>query len=859
MPLFLKSKLAFKNYIIICMLLVLVKLSDPIPINITLDNLVQNYTEPSFFRISPNPENETNYIKVEIKGKNPEQNYIISYYKEDSTFNKRDQLAQSLSGKAFMWLNKNQIKKDFYLSVECPDSNCEFTFNISLKEDIQLEVLESYTYTVTEDNKETTFIFNSGVVNRNFYHCILSIWAKGSKTIDTQLNAKEYTKHPDFNAYLINMGTVNKEFNYTFVVKGSVGDTIHVGSLFFSEYNIYINYIANLGMELPVFLAKGILDDADFIFPKSSSNLTHTLYQINYDYQVSEFLKTGVKFFKNDNEIFFRLDPYENFSFYSLQYIENGNSSHSKKFNHYPPQELGVTYQRNLIKEEIIGLIPMKPQSDFTYLTYHVAVKEGKYKAFIYECEKYPFCDIESVDLKQLKQLIDFNSASISFSNKEYDNNISPISKKQKMLLLKCETESCKLLTTMYTDKDQLNIFLSVPYYKYIRENSAENYLLSIKKEIVNSFSVSQKDVYIYINLEILSGKITLTSKGNKEIKKKKGKKLYIVDINKLKDFSLKVEANKNSAFSISASIHTDEIDLLTPQSNYLLKYNDNSNGNMLLFTDEKTVADKPYYFGFYSLGCNLEVKNSVSSTIKNGENFSQDCQNIDNNIKSIQYKANIVEDKKNCLFGVSMYKLYDEKNSLNSILLPNDAQYPFLFTDNYKTVKYMQINGDKDKDLILDINVNENSTYNITLLLNDQEKYNYDISANEQIRINSSEIKDVCKDDTQPCKIDFIINAIEINEKSSIEIIANKGEYDDEDKEEERKEEKKEEKGEEESENDHTLLYIMLGVLGGIIILVLIIMFFVIKNKRKKSGGNFDENNFKEQTDEMALLDSKA
>jgi len=35
--------------------------------------------------------------------------------------------------------------------------------------------------------------------------------------------------------------------------------------------------------------------------------------------------------------------------------------------------------------------------------------------------------------------------------------------------------------------------------------------------------------------------------------------------------------------------------------------------------------------------------------------------------------------------------------------------------------------------------------------------------------------------------------------------------------------------------------------------------MFFVIKNKRKKSSGNFDENNFKEQTDEMALLDSKA
>lgn len=852
MSFFLKSKQFFRNYIIVCMLLVLVKLSDPI--NITLGNLEQNYTESSYFHISPNPENETNYIKVMIQGKNKNQDYIISYYKEDSTFNKRNQLAQSFSGYAFMWLNKNQIKNDFYLSVECPDSACEFTFNISLKENIKLEVLESYTYIVTEDNKETTFIINSGVVNFNLNYCKLSIWAKGSKTIDTQLNTnKGFTKHPDFNAYLINMGTVNKEFEYTFVVKGFVGDTINVGSLFFYGYNVYINYINNLGMELPVFLAKEILDDAIFIFPKSSSNLTHTLYQINYDYQVSEFLKTGTKYFGGYDQIFLRMDPFENFSFYSLQYIENGNSSQFNKYNQYPPQELGVTYQRNLIKDEIIGLIPMKPQNDFNYLTYHVAVKEGKYKAFIYECENYPFCEINSDTLKQSKQLIDFNSASISFSNKEYDNNISPISKKQKMLLLTCETESCKLLTTMYTDKDQLNILLSVPYYKYIRENSTENYLLSMKREIVNSFSSAQKDVYVYLNLEILSGKITLTSKGNKEIKKKKGKKLYIVDINKLKDFSLKVEANKNSAFSISASIHTDEIDLLTPQSNYLLKFNDNSNGNTLFFADEKTVADKPYYFGFYSLGCNLEVKNSDSSTIKNGENFYQDCQNIDNNVKSIQYKANIVEDKKNCLFSVSMYKLYDEKNSLNSILLPNDAQYPFLFTDNYKTVKYMQINGDKDKDLILDINVKENSKYSMVLLLNDEEKYNYNISANDQISINSSEIKNVCKDDTQPCKINFVINALEINEKSSIEIIANKGEYDDEDKEEERKEEKKEE----EPEKDNTLLYVMLGVIGGIIIIVLIIMIFVLKYQKKKSGGNFDEKNFKEHTDEMALLDS--
>ena len=70
-------------------------------------------------------------------------------------------------------------------------------------------------------------------------------------------------------------------------------------------------------------------------------------------------------------------------------------------------------------------------------------------------------------------------------------------------------------------------------------------------------------------------------------------------------------------------------------------------------------------------------------------------------------------------------------------------------------------------------------------LLVNDTEVNTYNISRNENITINSTEIKDMCQTDTQPCKINYIINAVNIKDNSSISIVVNKDEYENEDYEE--------------------------------------------------------------------------
>ena len=392
MPYFKCSKAFINQYFILSLLLVLSNLQNS-TININLEDMEQKYQSSSYFKITPK-ETIPNNIKIEVFGNDTDNIYLLSYYKNDNLFKERNQLAKSLSGNAFMWLNNAQIKNEFYLSVECSNSkNCEFSLKITKKDNIEINIGESYSYYVTEDNKDITFNITGNPFLYPYLYkrgdCKISLWAKGNKNIITNLTNVKYYKHSQFNSFLINFGNA-KNFTYSFNVKGEIGDLINIGVLFFT-------------------------------------NLTQKFFYYNYDFEDSQFLDSERFYNLNNTQIFIILDPNEKEQFFSLKYLESNNANNkNNKIYHFPPQELGMTYARNIKKDEFISLIPMKPENDFKYLTYHIAEKEGMFKAYIYKCENYPLCELNSDILKNSTQLIDINSATISYNNSEYDKGISP-------------------------------------------------------------------------------------------------------------------------------------------------------------------------------------------------------------------------------------------------------------------------------------------------------------------------------------------------------------------------------------------------------------------------------------------------
>ena len=66
--------------------------------------------------------------------------------------------------------------------------------------------------------------------------------------------------------------------------------------------------------------------------------------------------------------------------------------------------------------------------------------KAGEIGVYIYEYDNYPLCHLDNIDQKKLSKVEGYNIYFYhSYKKNEWDNNISPISKKQNMLIIECK------------------------------------------------------------------------------------------------------------------------------------------------------------------------------------------------------------------------------------------------------------------------------------------------------------------------------------------------------------------------------------------------------------------------------------
>ena len=188
--------------------------------NIILNNetlTIDSLYAPSYLNISFDSEsNLPNYIKVQVEHKKKAENEaspkcVISFYQNDTNFKERKQFSQSSSGKTFIWLNKEQIKNEFYVLIQSSNNSSEYTLNIFLKETAELYLNEQYTYYVSKENQEMNFTINNDIPEVVGYH-LITLWAKENKEINTTLDVPEYQKHLKYNAYLFYL----KNFNINF-------------------------------------------------------------------------------------------------------------------------------------------------------------------------------------------------------------------------------------------------------------------------------------------------------------------------------------------------------------------------------------------------------------------------------------------------------------------------------------------------------------------------------------------------------------------------------------------------------------------------------------------------------------------
>ena len=820
--------------------------------NINDQDNKKDFTENTELKIISKFPNPSNYLKIEMITESKDTQFIFSLYKE-SSLNNRTQLAQSISGKAFLYLTKEEFTNEFYIKTEFDGNPSKYSLAFTQKESPEISIGEQYTYYITKENKNMKFkLVGATFINydrsslTSYNTSRLSIWAKGSLDLSTTLSINEnvHTKNTkNLYSYIVELNNDTNSIDYDFNVIGTEGDLIKIGVVLFSKYCICQTVVTDQNMEIIGFLKKGILEQALILLQKSKN--------LSFDYDNYKDYDSSIEQLKPSFSYSYNTELDENGYSFSGQNIEEKfylmefKKAQSNQNYIYPLQaRIGATYQITLKKDEISSLLPMKTDSDF--ITYQVWAEKGTFKANILNCQNYPFCKIEN----NLTPLMEYNSASASYSSSEY-GQISPIQLNQKILFLKCNSEECKFYVNIYTEKNNIIIYPSIPMYRFLRAGNEDHFIID-----------SLKDNKTYsIHLEILTelSNATITFEGKKYTKN--SMILYEFTKEQNKKYPLKIKANDNTIYSIIIRLQSEGA--LVSQMNYLINHKVNTTYN--IYNIPVKGENSLYFLGISPFDSEIEVFRfntfGNSSKLVQIENYSQD-KNYVNTVPSIYEKYKITpkneNSNENLLMRFSLFKTIENENGYDSIILPYNYVYPYIFNANMTIAKFAYLHPDNRKGFSLVVEVSNEAKYSLVLYINEQRNDSYTIDSNNNIiNITSEVLKDKQSYYYQPIKINFLISPKTINNselvklkiKEFIEPSKNKGNG----------EGNNNKSG---SGNDdktkRLILIIGCSAIGVLVVVVVIVIILLFKNKKSYDKLKDQVNSISFKKDEALQRDSK-
>ena len=367
--------------------------------------------------------NQPNYLKITAKGKDSgnqsNTSLVISYYQNGKTINEREQLSLSETETTIMYLNKEQLKSEFFITVQCENYPCSYDFILESKEYAELNLTDTFSYYVTESNKQMKFKI-SGVPytpyeNEKVENNTITIYAVGNLEISSKLETKaKFKKHKIFNAYLIIIPELNKTYDFNFIVNGAPGDLINIGSNFHDGSNNSQKLLSENGRFIFGYLKQGIKERNCF---KAESVETNEIYVSSLDNppldgdnhaELVENLFCVSLDFNNNYKDYYKYNSYKSIfdeipeeSFY---FIKINKKSNKKIINALQLQISGTFLSFNVETGTNAFFCTITNNSIINYDLYE---KNGNwFEASYYECDSFPFCELNDKSMKNAKKLI---------------------------------------------------------------------------------------------------------------------------------------------------------------------------------------------------------------------------------------------------------------------------------------------------------------------------------------------------------------------------------------------------------------------------------------------------------------------
>ena len=736
---------------------------EPLDISLFFDHKKDYNNQKEIKAFHAKPTDHARYIKIIVTGKelNPDTNHIISFYGKDTTFTDRKQLAQSSTGKTVMILYNPQFVWDFYFTVECAKTPCSYQLIVFryYNRNVGLYVGEQFNYYVTKENTQMSFTIDTiNDIKSRSGNYIIALWVKGNKKIQHELK-NNWVHSSDYGYYYINIDDYKKS-NHELTVIGEIGDFISISSLLYQKK--YLEYISINKFVCNGFEVSGYLDDT---FEKFSYGHNKTFNNLGLPYSLNNnFNKIKyVKNVENNENYYVEQISAEEKSFFSFQFI-NSTKYDGEGNNKYMPQLLGVYYPRLIEEGTIIGLIPVSPGENFTFLTYLTLPIKGEIEVSIFECNNYPLCQTDDSNNSSFKKVHEgYKSYYAFFNNKEY-GDISPVTKKQKMLMIKCIKGTnigqlknvCKIISLMKTEKEsifynKINLY-NPSLYNFIKKNEKIHYLIQKTNKL------------IYLNIEIITGNIEISINTTNEYYENGNKRLYIFSGDE--NINIIIKGRKDSVYSLYDYYDNIIQNSIIPIGlNYLLNIKNRLMFKPADYFNSSFNKNNLYYFGIHSLGCNMNIITDDNTFIDKNIGFVQHIINL--NTTDRHYLLTNTNKSSFCLCYASFYEL-DNKYG---ITLANNVSQLFTFNKNVKKLSFSYPHIEKHEDVSISLIFSNEAKYLIKIYLNNKYINKAYTNSSQQLVLFSAIIKSKCPNFVTVCTIFMTVESLNNQKDSIIEI----------------------------------------------------------------------------------------
>ena len=737
--------------------------------------------------IPKNDFNTNKYVHIMINGNSESTIYVVSaYYDSDST--QRQQLGQSKDGDLEIILSKDDFQEKVSIFLECNDyTQCNGNKAYEFVEKIELVNGEPFNYFISNNSSSLDFILETDDYD------YLNIWVRGQYQLKVEFeenNTSPIIKREDEygNFYLINGKQSNLNFK---VLAQTKGDFINVGYFGYKydsnlkRANSFTSAVVN-GPGLSGFLKKDILKEVCYDISNYQTNdtviangLIYTKYAkayiINEDnstilpqkslqkdnFRLIQSLKPGQKIcvsFPDSTDV--KLDNYNEMIF-TFQLLNSNN-----KDLLFEPQLNGISYLRTVPVNSISFILPQN-NGEFEKMTYSMMAIDGHLKMYILDCEDYPLCLYEK--LPEQTSQININGFSTYSLDKRRDGyNLNTISQKQNLFVVECEDNEkrlCDFKSLIYKNNDNISLSEDKFFYQYASENQEHYY----KIDLENESPINTIDIDITANI----GEIEVNTDNLKELKFEKK-----IEINKIiihieykenpKDEILfTVKALKNSYYTILVSINREDEEnsktLETGMTYLLTLYSEKDKNKLIKFATDSGDSDIPFMVNFYSLNCEIEVKetkNLSSSEIEKYENFyhqiiiPEEYKEYKEDLDTFDYQISI---KSGDISGNNICKIYTtgiegiEKHDDYSkdILVQDNTPQQVTFNNNSNHYSFGYVLVNYKNDLLVKFNLKHSAKYNVKLyaqkIKNPKEEI---IVSDDLLYFKASSWEEICRNE---------------------------------------------------------------------------------------------------------------